>query len=250
MVWADISVRVCQSRTTSRSWPVALSGVVITAWGTRDVEFDFETMPTASRYKILVSTVVPRPIAWVTTLTSAGVANAAPYSFFNVMGNDPPIVVIGVQGHPENRFKDTGQNILTSAEFVVNLVSEATAEAMNVTCIDAPPGVDELKLAGLATTPSVKIRPPRIAASPVAFECKVHTSLTFSPHQAIVIGRVVQAHVADDFVLDGARCHIDTPKLKLVGRMHGTGWYTRTGDQFQLERPVWADWVKDGKVEE
>ena len=174
--------------------------------------------------------------------------NAAPYSFFNVMGTDPPIVVVGVQSHPEKRFKDTGHNILTSAEFVVNLVSEATAEAMNVTCIDAPPGVDELRLAGLDTAPSVKIKPPRIAASPVAFECKVHTSLTFSPNQAIVIGRVVHAHIHDEYVLDRERCYIDTPKLKLVGRMHGAGGYTRTNDQFVLERPEWADWVKQGKV--
>jgi flavin reductase (DIM6/NTAB) family NADH-FMN oxidoreductase RutF len=212
------------------------------------MQFDFEAMPAINRYKILVSTVVPRPIAWVTTLTPSGVPNAAPYSFFNAMGSDPPIVVIGVQSHAENRFKDTGHNILASAEFVVNLVSEATAEAMNITCIDSPPGVDELKLARLETAPSVKIKPPRIAASPVAFECRVHTSLTFSPNQAVVIGRVVHAHVHDEFVLDRERCYIDTPKLKLVGRMHGAQWYTKTSEQFPLERPVWAQWLKEGKV--
>lgn len=212
------------------------------------MNFDFETMPPANRAKILLSTIVPRPIAWVTTLGADGAPNAAPYSFFNAMGTDPPIIVVGVQSHADKRFKDTGHNILSSAEFVVNLVSEATAEAMNVTCIDAPVGVNELKLAGLDTAPSVKIKPPRIAASPVAFECRVHTSLTFSPNQAIVVGRVVHAHVQDEFVLDRDRCYIDTPKLKLVGRMHGSGWYTKTNDQFVLERPVWADWVRDGKV--
>ena len=212
------------------------------------MQFDFETMAPVDRYKILVSTVVPRPIAWVTSLNHDGVPNAAPYSFFNVMGTDPPIVVVGVQSHSERRFKDTGHNILSSTEFVVHLVSEATAEAMNVTCIDAPPGVDELRLAGLETAPSVKVKPPRIVASPVAFECKVHTSLTFSPHQAIVVGRVVHAHIHDEYVLDRDRHYIDTPKLKLVGRMHGTGWYSRSNDQFVLERPVWADWVKAGKV--
>ncbi len=212
------------------------------------MQFDFEALSPANRGKILLSTIVPRPIAWVTTQTADGVPNAAPYSFFNAMGVDPPIIVIGVQSHPDKRFKDTGANILTSAEFVVNLVSEATAEAMNVTCIDAPPGVDELKLAGLEIAPSVKVAPPRIAASPVAFECKVHTSLTFSPNQAIVVGRVVHVHIHDEFVLDAERCYIDTPKLKLVGRMHGSGWYNKTGDQFVLERPVWADWVKQGKV--
>ncbi|HRD74933.1 MAG TPA: flavin reductase family protein [Hyphomicrobiaceae bacterium] len=212
------------------------------------MEFDFETMPQNDRYKILISTVVPRPIAWVTTLDDKGTPNAAPYSFFNAMGTNPPIIVIGIQAHAEKRLKDTGHNILNSAEFVVNFVNEANAEAMNVTCIDAPPGVDELKLAGLGTVPSVKVAPPRIAGSPVAFECRVHTSLTFSPNQAIVIGRVVQAHVDDSFVIDPKRCYIDTPKMKLVGRMHGSGTYTRTNEQFVLDRPEWADWVKKGQV--
>lgn len=212
------------------------------------MQFDFDAMPAIDRYKILVSTVVPRPIAWVTSLDGDGAVNAAPYSFFNVMGVDPPIVVIGVQSHPEKRFKDTAHNILRSTEFVVNLVTEATAEAMNVTSIDAPPGVDELKLAGLSTEPSVKIAPPRIAASPVAFECRIHTALTFSPNQAIVVGKVVHAHVQDAYVLDPKRCHIDTPKLKLIGRMHGAEWYTRTNDQFPLVRPEWWEWVKSGKV--
>jgi flavin reductase (DIM6/NTAB) family NADH-FMN oxidoreductase RutF len=212
------------------------------------MQFDFETMSQNDRYKILISTVVPRPIAWVTTLDDNGVPNAAPYSFFNAMGTNPPIIVIGIQAHPEKRLKDTSHNILNSTEFVVNLVNEANAEAMNITCIDAPPGVDELKLAKLQTAPSVKVAPPRIAASPVAFECRVHTSLTFSPNQAIVIGRVVHAFVDDAYVLDAKKCYVDTPKMHLVGRMHGAGTYTRTNEQFVLDRPEWADWVKQGKV--
>jgi flavin reductase (DIM6/NTAB) family NADH-FMN oxidoreductase RutF len=212
------------------------------------MQFDFEAMSAIERYKIMVSTIVPRPIAWVVSLDPEGRPNAAPYSFFNAMGNDPPIVCIGVQRHPENRFKDTSHNILLTSQFVVNLVSEATAEAMNITCIDAPPGVDELKLAGLETVASVKVKPPRIAASPVAFECVVHTVMNFSPNQAMVIGRIVHAHVQDDCVLDAAKHYIDTPKLKLVGRMHGSGTYSRTNDRFQMDRPVWAEWMKAGKV--
>ena len=212
------------------------------------MQFDFETMPKDNCAKILLATVVPRPIAWVTTRSPDGGLNAAPYSFFNVMGVDPPIVVVGIQGHSENRLKDTGRNILASGEFVVNLVTEATAEAMNVTCIDAPPGIDELTLARLETLPSVKVKPPRIVASPVTFECCLHTKLSFGPNQAIVIGRVMHAHIHDDYVLDRERCHIDTPKLKLVGRMHGAGWYARTNDQFMLNRPVWAERMKEGRV--
>ncbi len=212
------------------------------------MQFDFDAMSSIERYKILISTVVPRPIAWVTTLTDDGVPNAAPYSFFNAMGTNPPIIVIGIQAHPEKRLKDTSHNILNSTEFVVNLVNEANAEAMNITCIDAPPGVDELKLAGLQTAPSVKVKPPRIANSPVAFECRVHTSLTFSPNQAIVIGRVVNAFVDDAYVLDAKKFYLDAPKMHLVGRMHGAGHYTKTNDQFVLDRPEWADWVKQGKA--
>ena len=211
------------------------------------MEFDFDLLSPGDRTKLLLSTVVPRPIAWVTTMADDGATNAAPYSFFNVMGYDPPIVVVGVQSHHEKRFKDTGQNILTSAEFVVNLVSETTAVAMNITSIDAPPGIDELVLAGLTTAPSAKIKPPRIAESPVAFECRMHTSLTTSPNQAIVVGLVVHAHIHDAYVLDRAHCYIDTPRIGLVGRMHGSGWYTRTSDQFQMDRPIWSDRVKQGK---
>ncbi len=212
------------------------------------MEFDFETLAKENRYKLLISTIVPRPIAWVTTLGADGVANAAPYSWFNCMGADPPILVIGVNQHPERRYKDTGQNILRANELVVNLVTEAQAEAMAMTAVDAPTGVDELKLAGLDTIASSKVSPPRIAGAPVAYECVMHASIALGPNQAIVLARIVQGHVADAAMLDVARCHVDTPKLGLVGRMHGGGWYTRTSDLFELDRPRWADWVKSGKV--
>ena len=110
--------------------------------------FDMETLEAQSRYKILTATVTPRPIAWVTTLSEDGVINAAPYSFFNVLGHEPPTLALGLLAG-KDRFKDTATNILATGEFVVNLVSEANADAMNVTCIDAPPDIDELALAGL-----------------------------------------------------------------------------------------------------
>src|SRR5262245_18857127 len=108
--------------------------------------FDMETLEAQNRYKILTATVTPRPIAWVTTLSEKGVINAAPYSFFNAMGHEPPVVAIGMLSGP-GRFKDTATNVLETGEFVVNLVSERNAQAMNVTCIDAPPEIDELALA-------------------------------------------------------------------------------------------------------
>jgi len=207
--------------------------------------FDMEALEAPSRYKILAATVTPRPIAWVTTLSEDGVVNAAPYSFFNAMGHEPPTIAIGLLGR-EGRFKDTAANILATAEFVVNLVSEPNAEAMNLTCIDAPPDIDELALAGLTPVPSHKIRPPRIAESPVSFECRTLASLVTGPHQTVVIGRVLCAHVDEAAVQDKERCYIDTQALQLIGRMHGSGWYARCTDLFQMDRPSWAEWQRNG----
>lgn len=212
------------------------------------MHFDFETLAREKRYKLLISTIVPRPIAWVTTLGPDGTPNCAPYSWFNCMGAEPPILVMGVNQHAEKRFKDTGQNILRASEFVVNLVTEAQGDAMAATSVDAPIGVDELKLAGLTTAPSVKVRPPRIAGAPVAYECVMHSSVSFGPNQAIVFGRIVNGFIADEVIIDAERCHVDTPRMGLIGRMHGASWYARTTDLFELDRPQWADWVRQGKV--
>ena len=208
------------------------------------MHFDVEKMAAADRYELLLGTVVPRPIALITTLSPDGNLNAAPYSLFNIMGHDPPVMMVSVLPHPERRLKDTAANILATREFVVNLVSESIAEAMNIACIDAPPGVNELELAGLATAPSAKVKPPRVAASPIAFECRFLTSLSFGPNQAIIAGEVVVAHVPDEFVLDAARGLVDTPKLNLIGGMHGAKWYARLSDRFAMERPTWAEWEK------
>ena len=206
------------------------------------MEFDMERLDPDSRYKILTASVTPRPIAWVTTLSEAGVVNAAPYSFFNVMGHEPPTVAIGLLRRAGS-FKDTAANILDTGEFVVNLVSHPLAEAMNLTCMDAPPEIDELAAAKLQAAPSLRIKPPRIADAPVSFECRVLASLVTGPRQTVVIGRVVYAHVQDPLVLDAERCHLDTAAMDLVARMHGSGWYSRQTDLFQLTRPSYADWL-------
>jgi flavin reductase (DIM6/NTAB) family NADH-FMN oxidoreductase RutF len=206
------------------------------------VEFDFERMSPAACFDFLTGTVVPRPIALVTTVSAAGEPNAAPYSFFNIMGIEPPVLVLTVLPTADGCMKDTGNNILATREFVVNLVSEDLAEAMNVTCIDAPPGVDELRLAELASAASAKVRVPRLAKAPVAFECKLLQEVTLSRNQFIAIGRIVHAHVADAVVVDAGKHVFDTPGMKLIGGMHGARWYTRTTDCFAMDRPTWATW--------
>lgn len=203
------------------------------------MRFDLEEVGPANAYKLLAATVMPRPIAWVVTQDAAGGLNAAPYSFFNVMGSAPPTIALGILADPERGFKDTARNILDTGEFVVNLVPERLAEAMNVTSIDAPRGIDELHLAGLDTTPSARVGPPRITASPVSFECITHTTVETGPNQLVVIGRVLTVHIDDDCVLDPARAHIDTPRLDLVARSYGSD-YVRSHDTFSLARPKWG----------
>ncbi len=204
------------------------------------MRFDLDKVDTAIAYKLLAATVVPRPIAWVVTQDAHGNVNAAPFSFFNVMGHNPPTVAIGLLAVPDRGFKDSARNILETGELVVNLVPERLVEQMNLTAIDAPAGFNELELAGLHTLPSTHIKPPRIAECPVAFECVTHTTVETGPTQTIVIGRVLAVHIDDAYVRDEARGHLHTEKLNLVGRMFGSS-YTRTNDTFDLARPTWAD---------
>lgn len=201
------------------------------------MRFDLDSVETAIAYKLLAATVMPRPIAWVVTKGADGI-NAAPYSFFNVMGAAPPTVAIGLLADPERGFKDTAQNILDTGEFVVNLVPERLVEAMNVTAVNAPRGTDELALAGLSVTASTHIAPPRISDSPVAFECRSLSNVVTGPQQTVVIGRVLAVHIDDDFILDADKAYIDTPKLDLVARSYCSD-YVRSRDTFQLDRPFW-----------
>lgn len=194
-------------------------------------------------YKLLAATIMPRPIAWVVTQDRDGNLNAAPYSFFNAMGSNPPTIAIGIQSDTGRGFKDTAANIHATGEFVVNLVPEQMVQAMNITAVDAPTGMNELDLAGLETIPSTRIKPPRIKGSPVAFECQLLSSVVTGPHQTVVIGRVVGVHIDDACVLNAERAHIDTPALNLVARSFGST-YVRAQDTFELARPKWDAWSK------
>jgi flavin reductase (DIM6/NTAB) family NADH-FMN oxidoreductase RutF len=202
------------------------------------MRFDIDKIDVSIAYKLLTATVVPRPIAWVVTKSIAGTLNAAPFSFFNVMGPAPATVAIGINADGVKGWKDTARNIFDTGEFVVNLVPFALAEAMNMTAVDAPTGTDETALAGLETTPSALVKPPRISKSPVAFECVTHSTVETGPHQVIVIGRVLSIHIDDRYLKDPARGHVDTDALDLVGRTFGSG-YIRTQDKFEMTRPSW-----------
>jgi flavin reductase (DIM6/NTAB) family NADH-FMN oxidoreductase RutF len=204
--------------------------------------FDFASISARERYKLLVSTIVPRPIAWIVSQDLHGHLNAAPFSFFNAFAGDPPVVGIGIGSHDPGRPKDTRHNIRETGQFVVNLVSEEAAEVMNITAIEFERGISEPSEAGLTTVPSVQVKPPRIAESPVSMECELMQIIDLGPEQSLVLGRVLAMHVRDEAVIDPVRHHIDTPKLKLIGRMHGAGWYARTSDLFKMDRIPRENW--------
>jgi flavin reductase (DIM6/NTAB) family NADH-FMN oxidoreductase RutF len=202
------------------------------------MQFDMRALPMATRYKIVNSTITPRPIAWITTRSEAGVINAAPYSFFNCVGTEPPLVTLGLLKNPATRgLKNTAANIIATGEFVVNLVCEDDAERMNQCSVDAPADVSEIEYAGVETVLSVLVAPPLIASSPVSFECRKVAALDIGSFQTVVIGEILMAHIRDEFITDRERVYFDTPAMKLIGRTHGSGWYVRNSDSFQLERP-------------
>ena len=205
--------------------------------------FDLSELDGARAYKLLACTIVPRPIAWVVTQNASGKTNAAPFSFFNAFSGAPPIICLGL-GHRNGGPKDTFNNIRDSGEFVVNLVSEDTLHAMNTTAIPFPADVDEISLAGLTTTPSEQVTPPRITESPVAFECRMQKTIELDGPNVLVIARVAAVHVRDSAVTNRERCYIDTPSLNLVGRMESPGWYLRTRDRFLLRQIPLDDWEK------
>jgi flavin reductase (DIM6/NTAB) family NADH-FMN oxidoreductase RutF len=207
------------------------------------MHFDLASIPTSDAYKLLVGTVVPRPIALTTTVDREGRVNAAPFSFFNAVSSVPPVVVLGISpGDAKgDGYKDTERNIRESGEFVVNLVDEALAERMNICAVDFPTGTAELDMAGLEGVPSVGVRPPRIAEAPVSFECRRITGLALGPRSTLELGTVIHIHIRDDLV-DPARFHVHAEKMHLIGRMHGRGWYARTSDLFQMDRLPLDGW--------
>src|SRR5690242_10990854 len=214
------------------------------------MHFDLASIPASEGYKLLVSTVVPRPIALATTVDAAGRVNAAPFSFFNAVSSNPPVVVLGISpGDPGSGlgdgYKDTERNIRDTGEFVVNLVDEAIAERMNICAVDFPTQVGELEHAALTPVASVGVRPPRIAEAPVSFECTRITGLSLGARSTLEVGRVVHIHIRDDLV-DPERYYVATDKMRLIGRMHGRGWYARTSDLFLMDRMSFAEW-KDGR---
>ena len=186
-------------------------------------------LPPKDVYKLLSALVVPRPIAWITTLHADGSVNAAPYSFFNLMGSRPPVVAVGPDASGGE--KDTPRHVRQRGAFVVNVVSEAVAPAMHATSAPHPAGVSETEALGLATATIPGCDVPRIADAPAALACREHTALRIGETQ-VILGVVERLYVRDDLV-DAGRWRIDQDALRPVGRLGG-GLYTRTRDHLDL----------------
>jgi flavin reductase (DIM6/NTAB) family NADH-FMN oxidoreductase RutF len=199
----------------------------------------FADLDPRDRYKLLCATIVPRPIALVTTVGAAGLVNAAPFSFFNVFSEDPPLVVLGLQHKPANALKDTTRNIAASGVFVVNLVDEALAEAMNVCAMDVPPEVSEIDAAGLDLLPGIDVPVPRIASAPFALECRRTVSLAFGPGRELLVGEVLRLHGREGLI-DPERLRV-SDGYQPVGRLFGDS-YTRQRDRFEMRRETYSEW--------
>ena len=199
------------------------------------MELDLEGEHADRAYPILASLVTPRPIAWVTTLSPEGVVNAAPFSFFNLLGADPPILGFCPGDREDGTPKDTARNIRLTHEFVVNLVDEAVAEAMNATAASLPYGTSELDQAGLTMHPSSVVRPPRIAEAPASLECVEWGTLQIGGNR-LIIGLIKRVHVRDDLI-DPESLRIHSERLKTIGRMASPDWYCHTTDRFEMKRP-------------
>lgn len=200
------------------------------------METDFTGLMEDRAYPILASLVCPRPIAWVTTLNPDGSVNVAPFSFFNLVGTVPPLLMFCPGDRNDGTPKDSARNAQTRGEFVVNLVDQAHGEAMNQTSAALPPGESEAARANLTLLPSSTLATPRIAGVPASFECKVH-SIQLIGENRLILGLIQRTHVRDD-LYDPVSRRIRTDRFHPVGRMASPNWYCHTSDQFEMVRPV------------
>ena len=196
------------------------------------MDFDVSKLAAREAYNLMIGLIAPRPIALVTSLNDDGGLNAAPFSAYNYLCTDPPIVGLGVTDRPDRAFvpKDTARNIRRTGEFVINVVTEDLLQAMNVCATNFPEDVSEIEMAGLTTAPSRQVKVPRIAEAHAALECVEFTTMEIG-RSRIILGKIVAMYVEDVFV-DPAGPYIKTEDLHAVGRMNGQGAYVKTRDAF------------------
>ena len=206
------------------------------------MEFDFSKLTSKDRYNLLSSTVIPRPIALVSTIDENGVLNAAPYSFFNMFAEEPATCVLGIQKRPDGKYKDTSRLIRKSGEYVINLVDMDLAESMNISSINFDPEYDEFDLAGFTPVASRLIAPPRIKEAPVSFECRRTVTLQLNEERDLVVGEVLTMH-ARDGLIDPETLYLDREKYDVVGRLYAD-LYAPLREVFSLKSSTQEEWLE------
>jgi len=200
------------------------------------MEFNPDTLEASAIYKLLTGSIIPRPIGWVSTVDEKGINNLAPFSYFNMIGDDPPHVMFSTR-RDNNTNKDTLNNVLTTKQFVVNMVTEELVEQMNATAQMVPSEVDEFQLVGVTPVPSTKIKPMRVLESPIQFECELVHHYFLENHKqggaCIMIGRIVMMHFDESVVSDNYKINMET--YKPVSRLAGSN-YNKIGEMFSIKR--------------
>ncbi|UVE19293.1 flavin reductase family protein [Pseudomonas sp. LS44] len=202
------------------------------------MQLDFNQLSPAEAYRWLASTVTPRPIAWVSTRSASGISNLAPFSFFQVISDTPPTVMVNISTRDDGALKDTLRNVQETGELVIQLVSAAHAQLMNASAAVLPHGISEFEYCGIASLPAERVRAPRVAGAAVAFECDVVEVQPYpraAPNCHLIFARVLLAHIDDAVLIDNGR-HIDPAQLDLIGRLGGSNYCT-TRDRFSMTRP-------------
>jgi len=200
------------------------------------MEFNPDTLEASAIYKLLTGSIIPRPIGWVSTVDEKGINNLAPFSYFNMIGDDPPHVMFSTR-RDNNTNKDTLNNVLTTKQFVVNMVTEELVEQMNATAQMVPSEVDEFQLVGVTPVSSTKIKPMRVLESPIQFECELVHHYFLENHKqggaCIMIGRIVMMHFDESVVSDNYKINMET--YKPVSRLAGSN-YSKIGEMFSIKR--------------
>jgi flavin reductase (DIM6/NTAB) family NADH-FMN oxidoreductase RutF len=209
------------------------------AMGAR-LDFDLAKLEPRERYKLLIGLVVPRPIALMTTVSKTGVVNTAPYSFFNMFSENPALVVVGIDARADGSMKDSAKNARDTGVFVVNLVDEALAIAMNDCAVDFPPDMGEPDMLGLPLASGIYVPVPHLADAPAALECRKTMMINIGPNRELLIGEVLGVRVRDGIV-DRDTLRVDFDAYKPVGRLAGS-LYARQHDRFKLERESFEAW--------
>ena len=198
------------------------------------MELELAQLPAIERYKLLIGLVIPRPIAWVSTFSANGVANCAPFSFFNVISEDPPLCIISFNWRSDREIKHTLKNIRRTGEFVVNLADEGTANAMHLTGGEIPESESEFTKFGLTPVPAKLVKHPRIGEAAASFECKLERRINFGPEREMVVGEILLVH-AREGIIDPATKRISEELYRPVGRLFANR-YCSTGERFDLPR--------------